>query len=54
MTLKDGKITDGTAFCDSTAFNELWDTVTPSATTASCYFRSGGHSATRGSAPLWY
>jgi ketosteroid isomerase-like protein len=29
MTLSDGKIVDGTAFYDSIAFNELWDSVTP-------------------------
>jgi uncharacterized protein len=29
MTLKDGKVIDGTAFYDSIAFNELWQTVTP-------------------------
>jgi len=29
MTLSDGKVVDGTAFYDSIAFNELWDSVTP-------------------------
>jgi hypothetical protein len=29
MTLRDGKIIDGTACYDSSAFNELWDSVTP-------------------------
>jgi ketosteroid isomerase-like protein len=29
MTLRDGKIIDGTAFYDSIAFNELWESVTP-------------------------
>ncbi|GAA2846671.1 nuclear transport factor 2 family protein [Nonomuraea rubra] len=29
MTLRDGKVVDGTAFYDSIAFNELWETVTP-------------------------
>jgi uncharacterized protein len=29
MTLSDGKIVDGTAFYDSIAFNELWDSVKP-------------------------
>jgi ketosteroid isomerase-like protein len=29
MTLTDGKVTNGTAFYDSIAFNELWDTVAP-------------------------
>jgi len=29
LTLADGKVTHGTAFYDSIAFNELWDTVTP-------------------------
>jgi ketosteroid isomerase-like protein len=28
MTLSDGKVVDGTAFYDSIAFNELWDSVT--------------------------
>ena len=27
MTLHDGKVVDGTAFYDSIAFNELWETV---------------------------
>ncbi len=25
MTLRDGKVVDGTAFYDSIAFNELWE-----------------------------
>ncbi|MBA2949656.1 nuclear transport factor 2 family protein [Streptomyces himalayensis] len=29
MTLEDGKVVDGTAFYDSIAFNELWQTVSP-------------------------
>jgi len=29
MTLSDGKVVDGTAFYDSIAFNELWESVTP-------------------------
>ena len=29
LSLSDGKVVDGTAFYDSIAFNELWDTVTP-------------------------
>jgi hypothetical protein len=29
LTLSDGKVVDGTAFYDSIAFNELWETVTP-------------------------
>jgi uncharacterized protein len=29
MTLDDGKVIDGTAFYDSIAFNELWETVSP-------------------------
>jgi uncharacterized protein len=29
VTLRDGKIIDGTAFYDSIAFNELWAAVTP-------------------------
>lgn len=29
MTLSGGKVTDGTAFYDSIAFNELWESVTP-------------------------
>jgi uncharacterized protein len=29
MTLRDGKVIDGTAFYDSIAFNELWESVTP-------------------------
>ena len=29
MTLSGGKIVDGTAFYDSIAFNEPWDSVTP-------------------------
>ncbi len=29
MTLSGGKIVEGTAFYDSIAFNELWDSVTP-------------------------
>jgi uncharacterized protein len=29
MTLSGGKVIDGTAFYDSIAFNELWDSVTP-------------------------
>jgi uncharacterized protein len=29
MTLGGGKVIDGTAFYDSIAFNELWDSVTP-------------------------
>jgi ketosteroid isomerase-like protein len=28
LTLSDGKIIDGTAFYDSIAFNELWESVT--------------------------
>jgi uncharacterized protein len=28
MTLSGGKVIDGTAFYDSIAFNELWDSVT--------------------------
>jgi ketosteroid isomerase-like protein len=27
MTLRDGKVVDGTAFYDSIAFNELWESV---------------------------
>jgi ketosteroid isomerase-like protein len=29
MTLSDGKVVDATAFYDSIAFNELWQSVTP-------------------------
>ena len=29
LTLSGGKVVDGTAFYDSIAFNELWDSVTP-------------------------
>jgi uncharacterized protein len=29
MTLRGGRIIDGTACYDSIAFNELWDSVTP-------------------------
>jgi uncharacterized protein len=29
LALSDGKVVDGTAFYDSIAFNELWETVTP-------------------------
>jgi uncharacterized protein len=29
MTLSDGMVVDGTAFYDSIAFNELWESVTP-------------------------
>jgi ketosteroid isomerase-like protein len=29
MTLSGGKITSGTAFCDSIAFNEPWQRVAP-------------------------
>jgi ketosteroid isomerase-like protein len=29
MTLSGGTVIDGTAFCDSIAFDELWDRVTP-------------------------
>jgi ketosteroid isomerase-like protein len=29
MTLRGGKIIDGTAFYDSIAFNELWESVKP-------------------------
>jgi ketosteroid isomerase-like protein len=29
LTLRGGKIIDGTAFYDSIAFNEVWDSVTP-------------------------
>jgi ketosteroid isomerase-like protein len=29
MTLEDGKVVDATAFYDSIAFNELWETVDP-------------------------
>jgi uncharacterized protein len=29
MTLSGGKVVNGTAFYDSIAFNELWDSVTP-------------------------
>jgi uncharacterized protein len=29
MTLRGGKVIDGTAFYDSIAFNELWESVTP-------------------------
>ena len=29
MTLEDGKVVDGTAFYDSIARNELWETVSP-------------------------
>jgi ketosteroid isomerase-like protein len=29
LTLSGGKVIDGTAFYDSIAFNELWDSVTP-------------------------
>jgi uncharacterized protein len=29
MTLEDGKVINGTAFYDSIAFNELWETVSP-------------------------
>jgi uncharacterized protein len=31
MTLRDGRVIDGTAFYDSIAFNELWETVAISA-----------------------
>jgi ketosteroid isomerase-like protein len=30
MTLRDGKVVNGTAFYDSIAFNELWESVAPS------------------------
>jgi len=33
MTLRDGKVIDGTAFFDALAFNELWETVAIPATT---------------------
>ena len=29
LTLRDGEVVDGTAFYDSIAFDELWDTVSP-------------------------
>jgi uncharacterized protein len=29
MTLSGGKVVDGTAFYDSIAFNELWESVMP-------------------------
>ena len=29
MTFRDGKVIEGTAFYDSIAFNELWETVQP-------------------------
>ncbi len=29
MTLRDGKVVRGTAFYDSIAFNELWESVSP-------------------------
>lgn len=29
MTLRDGKVVNGTAFYDSIAFNELWEAVSP-------------------------
>jgi ketosteroid isomerase-like protein len=29
MTLRDGKVIDGTAFYDSIAFDELWENVSP-------------------------
>jgi hypothetical protein len=29
MTIRDGKIIDGTACYDSIAFNELWENVKP-------------------------
>ncbi len=29
LTLRDGEVVAGTAFYDSTAFNELWETVDP-------------------------
>jgi len=29
MTLRGGQVTDGTAFYDSIAFNELWENVKP-------------------------
>jgi uncharacterized protein len=29
MTLRDGKVVDGTAFYDSISFNDLWSRVTP-------------------------
>jgi uncharacterized protein len=29
MILRDGKIIDGTAFYDSIAFDELWESVKP-------------------------
>jgi ketosteroid isomerase-like protein len=29
MTLRDGKVVDGTAFYDSIAFDELWQNVSP-------------------------
>jgi ketosteroid isomerase-like protein len=29
LTLSGGKVVDGTAFYDSIAFNQLWETVTP-------------------------
>lgn len=31
LTLRAGKVVDGTAFYDSIAFNELWETVAPGA-----------------------
>ena len=31
MTLRDGAVVDGTAFYDSISFNELWETVSPTA-----------------------
>jgi ketosteroid isomerase-like protein len=30
LTLRDGKVVDGTAFYDGIAFDELWNAVTPS------------------------
>ena len=34
LTLRDGRVVDGTAFYDSVAFDELWDTVSPDAARA--------------------
>jgi uncharacterized protein len=34
MTLRDGEVVDGTAFYDSIAFDELWDTVPPDGSSA--------------------
>jgi len=31
MKFREGKVSDGTAFYDSVAFNELWETVKPAA-----------------------